>query len=139
MKATTKIWVNRIRKAIPWIYLIVYGAVWIAFTDSLKDVTSGDSLLRPEFEYNLSQLTAYFQIVMLAVFILILFFLLRYVFARDCMKGYRIKMLEKEVDRLKARIESQSLVLTKHSEWIKQEEFDNEGDLGDSDGKSDIE
>lgn len=130
MNPRTKVWLNRIRKAIPIIYLAIYIPVWVVFVRSLADVVSGEKYLMPEFEYNLSQLTAYFQIVMLAVFIWIGYVLIKQVFTPDRSLRYRIARLESELSFMKD-------TLNGVMETLKERE--DEGDIGDSDGESDTE
>lgn len=137
MNPRTKVWLNRIRKAIPIIYLAIYIPVWIVFVRSLDDVVSGEKYLMPEFEYNLSQLTAYFHIVMLAVFIWIGYVLIKKVFTPDKTLRYRIARLERELSFMKDRVGSQSDMLDGMMETLKERE--DEGDIGDSDGESDTE
>lgn len=137
MNPRTKVWLNRIRKAIPIIYLAIYIPVWVVFVRSLDDVVSGEKYLMPEFEYNLSQLTAYFEIVMLALFIWIGYVLIKKVFTPDRSLRYRIARLERELSFMKDMVGSQSDMLNGIMDTLKERE--DEGDIGDSDGESDTE
>ena len=137
MNPRTKMWLNRIRKAIPIIYLAIYIPLWVMFVRSLADVVSGEKYLMPEFEYNLSQLTAYFQIVMLAVFTWIGYVLIKNVFTPDRSLRYRIVRLERELSFMKDMVGSQSDMLNGMMDTLKERE--DERDIGDSDGESDTE
>lgn len=137
MTETTKKKVRILIKAIPWIYLVIYGAVWVAFVHSLDGVYSGDVLLNPEYEYNLSQLTAYMMTWYLGSAILLGFVLIRITInPRNTLKR-QIKDMSEEIANLDCQLYSLSNLLNECMDKIKLMEEGYEEDLRYSDGKSD--
>lgn len=139
MTETTKKKIRILIKAIPWIYLVIYGVVWVAFVHSLDGVYSGDVLLDPEYEYTLSQLTAYMMTWYLGSAILLGYVLIRIaVNPRRSLKR-QIKDMSEEIADLDCQLYSLSNLLNECMDKIKLMEEGYEEDLGYSDGESDAE
>lgn len=137
MTETTKKKIRILIKAIPWIYLVIYGVMWLTFVHSLDGVYSGDVLLDPEYEYNLSQLTAYMMTWYLGFAILLGFVLIWIaVNSRKSLKR-QIKDMSEEIADLDCQLYSLSNLLNECMDKIKLMEVGYEEDLGYSDGKSD--
>lgn len=139
MTETTKKKIRILIKAIPWIYLVIYGMVWIAFVHSLDGVYSGDVLLNPEYEYNLSQLTAYMMTWYLGSAILLGYVLIRIAVNPRKKLDRQIKDMSEEIADLDCQIYSLSNLLNECMDRIKILEADYEGDYGDSDRGFDAE
>ena len=139
MTETTKKKIRILIKAIPWIYLVIYGMVWIAFVHSLDGVYSGDVLLNPEYEYNLSQLTAYMMTWYLGSAILLGYVLIRIAVNPRKKLDRQIKDMSEEIADLDCQIYSLSNLLNECMDRIKILEAGYEGDYGDSDRGSDAE
>ena len=139
MKEATKKKARILIKAIPWIYLAIYGLVWVAFVHSLDGVYSGDVMLQPEYEYTLSQLTAYMMTWYLGFSIIIGFILIRLAVNPKAEIKKKIKEMSEEIADLDCQIYSLSNLLNECMDRIKILEAGYEGDYGDSDRKSDTE
>lgn len=139
MKETTKKKARILIKAIPWIYLAIYGLVWVAFVHSLDGVYSGDVMLKPEYEYTLSQLTAYMMTWYLGFSIILGFILIRLAVNPKAEIKKKIKDMSEEIADLDCQIFSLSNLLNECMDRIKILEAGYERDYGDSDGGSDAE
>lgn len=103
-KTKTKTILNKIRKAIPTVFLVVYIGTWLSLVMSLNGVISGDEYLSSEFRFNTSKLTAYVVIGGNLAIILFTWMIVRMCVTPDATHRYRIKKLEREVEELNDRL-----------------------------------
>lgn len=103
-KTETKTILNKIRKAIPTIFLVVYIGTWLSLVMSLNGVIRGDEYLSSEFRFNTSKLTAYVVIGGNLAIILFTWMIVRICVTPDATHRFRIKALERKVEELNDRL-----------------------------------
>ena len=91
---------NLIRKFVPLIFLAVYLGTWFSYVYCMNDILTGDVLLEPDHVYSTSQLTAYVQIMWLAVFIWVAYLMVKLLFYPDGFAAYRLARIEKKIAEL---------------------------------------
>lgn len=116
MRERTKKTMNEIRKALPWVFCLIYVAVLGSFIKAMAGVLTGEELLEPSYVYTNSQLTAYVQILYVGLGVVCAVILVRLAITPDRTKAYRIRILENKVIELEKKIQV----------------IENEGDNGDS-------
>lgn len=92
------------RKAVPWVFLAVYGWCWYVMLDLTADVINGKYILTDDQIYSNAVLTCYVMDAYMLGIILLAFVLVRKCFAPDTFQSYKIRKLQEEVKRLDERI-----------------------------------